>query len=228
MKSKIGKYIKAALKVILIPILFVVTYFIVSVSLSLIPVGNFPEKNEKIEIYLSTNGLHTDFILPLKNEIINWDSLINPSDYSAYLNRTPNFISFGWGEKEFYLAGEEIADLPYSAFFNALFLFSESVMHVSLITAKPMIYANTIKVAISEEQYKILIRFITESFQMDNGKPILIPGENYLSNDNFYEGVGYYSLFYTCNTWVNDGLKKMNVKTSCWTPFDQGIFYHLE
>ncbi|HXU27639.1 MAG TPA: DUF2459 domain-containing protein, partial [Bacteroidia bacterium] len=44
-------------------------------------------------------------------------------------------------------------------------------------------------------------------------------------NDSFYEAVGVYGLFYTCNTWANNGLKYCGQKACLWTPFEKGIFY---
>lgn len=196
--------------------------------LSVIPVGEeFPEEGD-IEIYLSSNGLHADFIVPFKNDIINWNDLINPKDYSAYQNTDPKYISFGWGDRGFYLSAIRWQDIPISIKLKALFWKSESVMHVSLWLDKPMEYANTVKFRITKKQYKILIKSIRKSFKLKNNYPQLIPNKGYSEFDNFYEAIGSYTLFYTCNTWVNELLKDINVKTSVWTPFEQGIFYHFE
>ncbi|MFM7854609.1 MAG: DUF2459 domain-containing protein [Flammeovirgaceae bacterium] len=45
----------------------------------------------------------------------------------------------------------------------------------------------------------------------------------YWDNDSFYEAKGTYNLFFTCNTWVNEGLKKAGLKACLWTPFDSGL-----
>jgi hypothetical protein len=45
-------------------------------------------------------------------------------------------------------------------------------------------------------------------------------------NDSFYEAKGAYTLFYTCNTWANNGLKAINQKAALWTATDRGIFQH--
>ena len=50
----------------------------------------------------------------------------------------------------------------------------------------------------------------------------------YGKNDAFYEANGSYSLFHTCNTWANNGLKACGQKACFWTPFDSGIFYHYD
>jgi len=38
---------------------------------------------------------------------------------------------------------------------------------------------------------------------------------------------GSFSCFKTCNTWTNQTLKKAEIKTAIWTPFDSGILKHL-
>lgn len=46
--------------------------------------------------------------------------------------------------------------------------------------------------------------------------------------DNFYDATGSFSIFHTCNVWVNVALKEIEVKTSVWSPFDFEILYHLK
>lgn len=225
---KIKKILKLLLKVLLFPIIFTITYFIFAVILTIIPIGDEFQKDGSIEIYLSSNGLHADFIVPFKNEIIDWNKFIDPKEYSAFQNETPKFISFGWGDKGFYLSAARWEDIPLKIQFKALFWKSESVMHVSLWPGKPLEYSNTVKFLITEEQYKILIKSFINSFQLKENLPQLIPDKGYSKYDNFYEAKGSYTLFYTCNTWVNELLKDINVKTSLWTPFEQGIFYHFD
>ena len=41
----------------------------------------------------------------------------------------------------------------------------------------------------------------------------------YGKNDAFYEAKGSYSLFYTCNSWVNENLKEVGLKACRWTLF---------
>ena len=60
------------------------------------------------------------------------------------------------------------------------------------------------------------------------GRPILIPGKSYGPTDHFYEGTGKYHAFNTCNMWTNRVLKETGVRTAAWSPFTEGILYHLE
>jgi uncharacterized protein (TIGR02117 family) len=82
------------------------------------------------------------------------------------------------------------------------------------------------KIMISGEQYTRLISYIDDSFQKDSAGHVIkiITSANYNNADAFYEANGSYSLFHTCNTWANTGLKKCGQKACLWTPFDTGIF----
>jgi hypothetical protein len=50
----------------------------------------------------------------------------------------------------------------------------------------------------------------------------------YGDNDAFYEAIGSYNLFKTCNTWTNNALKSCGQKACFWTPFESGIFYQYK
>ena len=80
--------------------------------------------------------------------------------------------------------------------------------------------------SISNEQYFRLINYIKKSFKTDaNGHFINIKTDaNYGKTDAFYEAIGSYSLFHTCNSWTNNTLKISGQKACLWTPFDFGIF----
>ena len=82
------------------------------------------------------------------------------------------------------------------------------------------------KILISKAQYQRLLDYITGSFQKDSGGHFIPIATNamYGNNDAFYEANGSYSLFHTCNTWANSGLKASGQKCCLWTAFDTGIF----
>ena len=82
------------------------------------------------------------------------------------------------------------------------------------------------KIMLSNEQYARLTSYIRNSFKENNeGHYMLIDTDaNYSEDDAFYEAIGSYSLFHTCNTWTNNSLKVCGQKACLWTIFDTGIF----
>ena len=60
-------------------------------------------------------------------------------------------------------------------------------------------------------------------------KPINIKTTSqYGENDAFYEAIGSYSIFHTCNTWTNNTLREAKLPSSKWLVFDKGILYQYK
>ena len=83
------------------------------------------------------------------------------------------------------------------------------------------------RIRISRKNYMRLNNFLLSELKFDTeGNPSLIENFQYTSYDAFYNAKGTFTLFYTCNTWVNQALKRANQKACLWTPFVDGIFHH--
>lgn len=185
------------------------------------------EKKE-IPIYIYTNGVHTDIVMPVKNEIQDWSSKI-PFSNTKSKETDYNYVGIGWGDKGFYLDTPTWADLKVSTALKAAFWLSESAMHCTYY--KTMTEAEDCKkIMISQNQYRELVKFVDAKFDRDqNGNYILIPTNAvYGNNDAFYDAQGRYSFLNTCNTWSNNALKSAGQRAALWTPTDYGIFLHYK
>lgn len=207
----------------------VVIYVILGLLIPYIPVSAKEDGQKKeIPIYIYTNGVHTDIVMPVKNDLQDWSLKIPFADTRS--KRTDyNYIGIGWGDKGFYLDTPTWADLKFSTAVKAAFWLSDSAMHCT--------YYQTMKegddckmIMISREQYENLVKFVEAKFDRDqNGNFILIPTDAvYGDNDAFYDAKGTYSFLYTCNTWSNDALKAAGQRAALWTPSDFGIFQHYK
>ena len=188
---------------------------------------NSKDENPKqdVAIYIKSNGVHTDIVVPIKTEYKDWSEKLK-FEHIPSKDSTMQFIGMGWGDKGFYLNTPEWSDLKFSTAFNAAFYLGTSAMHATFYKQIKE-NENCIKINISEEEYANLIKYIEDSFQVDSdGNPILINATTYGQNDSFYEANRKYSLFYTCNTWANNALKSANQKAAVWSPTDTGIFRH--
>jgi uncharacterized protein (TIGR02117 family) len=225
------KHFKKALRytgrIILGIVIFIAVYLLAVFGLSHITVNSEPKKSDDVAIYINSNGVHTDIVVPLKNEVKDWTKDILYSQTKSK-DSIANFVAFGWGDKGFYLDTPEWSDLKASTAFKAAFYLGTSAMHTRF-------YKNMkedkecVKIMISKQDYTDLVHYITESFQMDESKKILwIKDRSYGQYDAFYEANGKYSLFYTCNTWANNALKAAHQKAALWTPYDKGIFCHYK
>lgn len=221
------KTLKKIVGYLLLVIGFLVIYLLLATGAAYIPVNKDQSeyKDQNLSIYILTNGVHTDIVVPYFNEAYDWrtylDSRLTPGKQTS-----AQWVSFGWGDKGFYLQTPEWKDLKASVAFNAAFGLSESAMHVTYYD-KLITNDKCIEIKLNKEQYQRLCKYILNRFDMENNKLMLVKtDQNYGLNDVFYEAKGKYSLFYTCNTWANNVLKFANLKASLFTLWDKGIFYH--
>ncbi|MBE4949746.1 TIGR02117 family protein [Chryseobacterium culicis] len=217
------------LKVTGIIVGIVIIYVILGLLIPYIPVSAKDDGQKKeIPIYIYTNGVHTDIVMPVKNDLQDWSQKI-PFTNTKSKNTDYRYIGIGWGDKGFYLDTPTWADLKFSTAVKAAFWLSDSAMHCT--------YYNTMKegddckmIMISRNQYQNLVKYVEDKFERDqNGNFILIPTNAvYGDNDAFYDAKGTYSFLYTCNTWSNNALKAAGQKAALWTPSDFGIFQHYQ
>ena len=220
------KIFKKVLKYIAIFLLSLIAYLGVVTLLSYITVaGEIRKVKKDVAIYILTNGVHTDIVLPLKNEHFDWSKQVNPADTKSK-DTSFNYVAMGWGDKGFYLETPTWADLKVSTALKATTGISTSAMHVTFYkNMKENVSCK--KIQISSENYNKLIAYLNKSFQTQSGKFLKIETDAvYGKNDVFYEAKGSYSLFYTCNSWANQALKAANQKAALWTITDTGIFRH--
>lgn len=221
---------RKALKSILIFLLVFVSslavYLLAAALLSWIPSNNsFKETPGGTEIYILSNGVHTDIILPVKSDLKDWRAEI-PIENTAGKDSSLHYVGFGWGDKGFYLNTPDWSDLKFSTAFKALFWLDHTAMHVNFYK-KLSENKNCRKISITADEYHRLEQYIESSFEKDSSRHFIwIPNRGYGRNDAFYDASGTYSFLCTCNTWANTGLKKAGLKACLWTPFVQGIFYH--
>ncbi len=225
--KNLKKAFRIILKLVIGIVIFVLSYALLSFGLSKIEVNSDIIQSKDIEIYISTNGVHTDIVVPIKNEIKDWSTDIQFA-HTKNKDSIMNFVGIGWGDKGFYLDTPEWADLKASTAIKAATGLSTTAMHTTFYkTLKENESCKKIK--ISKENYVKLVTYISDSFQKTaDSKTINIPNNFYGKNDSFYEANGSYSLVKTCNTWANGALKSSNQKAAFWTPYDGGIFCHYD
>ena len=204
----------------------ILLYLLCGWGLARIPIKGQAAAALEIDIYLKTNGVHTDVVMPVKTEQKDWSRSFL-FHHTRSTDSTYRYIAVGWGDKGFYLETPSWSDLKASTAFNAAFGLGSSAIHA---TYYQQLVENEkcVKLRIGKDQYRQLIQYIDKALQKDASGNLMVIGENarYGDHDAFYEATGSYSLFHTCNTWTNNALKASGQKACWWTPFDKGIFYH--
>ena len=172
-------------------------------------------------VYLADNGVHTDIIMPVRAQGLDWAPLIPKRDF-ANANPNARWIAFGSGEERVYLNTPTWWDLTPRTLWSAL-TGGRRVMHVEYVV-DPGYAVRQIK--LRPEEYRRLWAAIRTDFAAGrNGKPILINHLGYGPADAFYRASGKANAIYTCNSWTAHRLRLAGVKTSLWPPFGQGLVW---
>lgn len=204
-------------------LLYVLSTFI----LSRITVKGRNNAGAKIQIFLMKSGVHTDFILPVSNAIKDWRQEF-PLANTGFKDSSSKLVSIGWGDKTFYMNTPTWADLSLKTALTVPFGLGPSAIHATyyqqLLDDRPII-----RLHVTENQYRKLVHYIEQTLERNaKGQTKYIratmPGV-VTGNDAYYAAKGRYSVFFTCNSWVNSGLKSCQQKACYWTAFAGGIFY---
>lgn len=199
-------------------------YMIAAVVMGAIVVNRgFVETHDGIPIYVRTNGVHADLILPTRAGTIDWTSDFPSSHMRGVPAPTP-WVAFGWGDKEFLTTTPTYAEFSLSTALAALTGLGPGAMHVEYIET-PGAY-NVRRVRLSQAEYERLAAYIRDSFERD-AKGMQRIGAGYFENDAFYDARPRYTFWYTCNEWTRRALSIAGVRVPAWAPFDTAIFVQL-
>ena len=175
------------------------------------------EPEEGVRIYVESNGVHTGLIVPVAAAGVDWRDLVRPEDLADPRYAGLSHLSFGWGERTFYLETPTWADLKTRTILAAAVGSTRTLMHVDHLP-EPRPADDTRAITLRPEEYRRLAAFIRGTFRMEHGhRPAHLPG--YSTYDNFYEARGRYSAIETCNAWTGDALRHAGVRIGAWTPF---------
>lgn len=228
MNRTLKKYLKIIAKIILAFVAIILLYIIAAFILSSITVGGDENNKREVAIYILTNGVHTDIVVPTLSEQIDWSQEIK-FENTVSKNSGFRYLAIGWGDRGFYLETPRWEDLKFSVAFKATFGLGKSAMHTTYYSR--MVESERCrKIMISKEQYARLIEYISGSLARDSSGEVMpiITSAQYGKNDAFYNAKGHFSLLNSCNTWANRALKVSGQKACLWTPFKDGIFWKYE
>lgn len=224
-------------------VLVVLGYGVSALGLGYIPVNsNFRPTPDGTEIFVCSNGIHTDFVLPVKTPAIDWSAWFPDADFAVPESAPSSlgYAAFGWGNLHFYLQTPTWADVKLGVALRSLVPLDPTALHVTY-RRRPAGGEKCRSLTISAEQYKALARYIEDALQQNPDqarvagghsvvgalRPWLLAGKGYAWNDAFYMAKGHYSAIDSCNVWIGRGLKAAGLPTGLWTPFDFLVLHHL-
>jgi len=158
--------------------------------------GNAPND---FTLYLIVEGGHSELALPARQI---------PGRLDVFRHDFPDarYLSFGWGERAYFMAGNPTSGETLRAIFPA----SSTLLVSGLTVPPPQAFIPSVKVfpvKVSKPGFMRLSRYIWSYVAPDgNGQPRrLSPGHR--PDSAFYASSGTYDLFHTCNTWTMEALK---------------------
>jgi uncharacterized protein (TIGR02117 family) len=222
------KKFKIAGKSFLVLLVIIGLYFLFAEISSGVIVNKKQDQPKEMAIYISTNGFHTDIVMPVKTGMVDWSEKISFSDTKSK-DGNQNFVAVGWGNRDFFINIPSWAEVKLSIAVRAALGMGPSAMHTTFLKS---VYEDEScrKIELSKSQYIDLANFIESYFikdSLENFINISTPN-TYGDSDAFYEAKGRYTPFFTCNTWVNSALKSAGLRSCLWTPFQRGLFKIFE
>lgn len=208
----------------LLPVLAAIPalYLVAALIGSFLPVNrDWSEPEGGVTVFIASNGVHADIIMPAVAEGLDWRPFVPKSDFAAP-GANARWIAFGSGEERVYLQTPRWRDITPRTVWSAL-TGGKRVMHVEWV-ADPAHAAREIR--LRPEEYRRLWAAIRSDFQLDaTGRPKRIDHPGYGPADAFYWATGKFHALKTCNTWAAGRLRVAGVKTSLWPPFVQGLVW---
>ncbi|BAY10794.1 TIGR02117 family protein [Calothrix sp. NIES-2098] len=204
-------------------------------SLALLAIGVFiprkwsyqPKDNCNLDICISNTGIHSNIILQTKNYVFNWHEHISVEGIGIDNSDNYNYLSFGWGDRDFYMSTPSVADLRLSTTLRALFLPTPSVIYIQGYQSIPD-YLQVKCIKVDKNNYLQLIKFIQATFKLDNVGRVIRIGNGHTTNAGFYDALGSYSILRNCNSWTAEALREADVNTPLWDGLSAAVMLHLK
>ncbi|WP_375428160.1 TIGR02117 family protein [uncultured Sphingomonas sp.] len=170
-------------------------------------------------VFVESNGLHTGIIVPKVAAGVDWRDLARPEHladprYGAY-----SYLSFGWGERAFYLETATWADVKLRTVLAAASGSGDTLVHVDHLP-RPLPGDGARPILLGPAEYRRLAAFIRATVA---DRPQVHRG--YGPYDAFYTARGRYSARRTCNTWTGEALAHAGVRVGRWTPFPVTVMW---
>jgi uncharacterized protein (TIGR02117 family) len=222
------KKLRRLLRLTVQGILFLIGCYACILLVGLFPVNlNFqPPQGDGITIYVISSSVHADLFLPVRFEEVDWRREFEHIKTRSNIDHE-TYVAIGWGDRGFYLETETWNDLKLSTTLNALFVPSQSCIHIDFTS--PENYPSAKPISITAEQYRDLVEYIRRSIKRDEkGNPIQIGGFAYSQTDAFIEAHGSYHMLNTCNSWIGRALSKGGVRTPWLTPLPHSPTLYLD
>ncbi len=195
-------------------VLAVVLYVVAGLIGGLLPANPaWRAPAEGVTIYVESNGIHTDLVMPKVAAGVDWRDLARPRDLRDPRYARYDHVAIGWGDKAFFLQTQHWSDVRPGTAIAAASGSEATLLHIEHLPP-PRRAADVRRLTLRPDEYRRLAAFIRASVA-PGGRHY--PG--YDRNDAFLDARGRYSAVRTCNSWTGEALRAAGVRVGRWTPF---------
>ena len=179
-----------------------------------------PDRTDNKTVYIANHGLHTGIVLLKKDA--------DPYMHSFDDFKSARYLEIGWGDETYYQTEKETLWMGT----RALFWPTGSVIHVAAFQKDPAVYfsnSEVIQLKLSKKGFIRLVKFIDNSFALNEKRQIIKLGSGLYGTSRFYRAEGTFHLFNNCNTWSADAIRSSGfpISTFCLFTADD-IMYRLK
>ena len=86
--------------------------------------GNYSKENCNYRVCVSNTGIHSNILVSTENTAHNCHPYISVDQIGIDAAKNYEYLSFGWGDKDFYMSVSDFSDLNFSTTFKLNLLFS--------------------------------------------------------------------------------------------------------
>ena len=140
----------------------VALYFLAAVVLSAIPLNPGSGRSGPVEIFVRSNGVHVDLVLPVRNERFDWGPVAPASDAADPRAAAAPWVAIGWGDRDIYRKVPTWDDLTPGLALRAGLGLDGAALHAARLFAAEE-GPDCRRLALAEEQYDALVAFLLES-----------------------------------------------------------------
>ena len=158
-------------------------------------------------IQVASNGWHTAIVVPAP-DLAATGLLPETADFPDAV-----FLEFGWGDRVYYPAKEKTLGMTLAAALTP----TPAVMHMAGLAAPPDHRGTgleVISVALTEGGFLNLIEALAAGFERPAGARARAISRGLYPDSRFYNALGEFHLFNTCNTWTARVLRAGGVALS--------------
>lgn len=166
------------------------------------------------EIFVVSHGKHTGLI-------VDGATLNRQLPHLKQQFGQPLYYEIGWGDAGFYQSPRITSGLAV----RAVFVPTPTVVHVVALEQHPRVafaLSEVIALRVSTTQRRQLLAFIDSSFAREEDGLVGPLGPGLYGNSAFYDAVGSYHLFNTCNKWTAKALSSAGLPVDAVSPISSG------